>query len=118
MSAILADTVAGLALTVVLLAALIVAIRARAIRRRRRTDPLRSSAERLVADFLVDQAALPTEAGPDERAALLVTSLEALADLRGSERARLGPPGLAALLRVARSGPPQVAELAEAAAQS
>jgi HEAT repeat protein len=35
-----------------------------------------------------------------------------------SALARLGPPGLAALLRVARSGQPRVRELAEAAAQS
>jgi HEAT repeat protein len=88
-NAVLADTVIALALTVVMLAAVIFGVRSKTIRRRRRAGPLRSSAERLVADFLVGNAGMPTTAGPDERTALLHTTLEALADLRGSERARL-----------------------------
>ena len=89
MRAVLTDTVAGLALAVVLLTTLIIAVRARVVRRRHQDASLRPPAERLLAEFLVGSPPVPPPAGPGERAALLQIALEALADLRGSERARL-----------------------------
>jgi HEAT repeat protein len=86
---VLADTVAGLALAVVLLTTLIIVVRERAVRRRRREGGLRASAQRRLAEFLVGSPWVAPLAGPDERAALLRAALEALADLRGSERTRL-----------------------------
>lgn len=89
MTGVLADTVAGLALAVVLLAVLIVAVRGRTVGRGRREAGLRPPAERLLAEFLVGSPPRPAMTRPDERAVLLHAALEALADLRGSERTRL-----------------------------
>jgi HEAT repeat protein len=94
LTAVLADTVAGLALAVVLLIALITVVRERAVRRRRQEAKLRPPAERLLAEFLVGSPRVPPMAGQemagqDERAILLQAALEALSDLRGSERTRL-----------------------------
>ncbi len=89
MRAVLADTVAGLALAVVLLTAFIIVVRGRAVGRRRQEAGRRPPAERLLAEFLVGSPRVPPVTGPDERAALLHAALEALADLRGSERTRL-----------------------------
>ncbi len=89
MRAVLADTVAGLALAVVLLTALIIAARGRTVRRRRQEARLGPPAERLLAEFLVGSPRVPPMTGQDERTALRHAALEVLADLRGSERARL-----------------------------
>jgi HEAT repeat protein len=81
--------VAGLTLTVALLIALIITVRGRTVGGRREEARLRPPAERLLAEFLVGGTRVPPMAGPYERAALLRAALEALADLRGSERTRL-----------------------------
>jgi len=86
---VLADTVAGLALAVALLTTLITVVRGRVVRRRGHEAGLGPAAEQLLAQFLVGRPQVPPVAGPDERTALLRAALEALADLRGSERARL-----------------------------
>lgn len=89
MSSALATVVLSLAVMVVLLNATIVVIRAVLIRRQRRRLRLRPGAEALIADYLADEAAVPSAIPSQERAVLLDVATEAIADLRGAERARL-----------------------------
>jgi HEAT repeat protein len=84
-------TVADLVLAgmVAALAMAITAIRAVALHRRARERRLRPQAELALAGYLAGGPPLAAPASRDERAVLLAVALEALADLRGSERDRL-----------------------------
>jgi HEAT repeat protein len=89
MRAILADVVAGLALTVALLATVIIVLRAVVVRRRSRQVQFRLAAEHLLAEFLVGNPRPPLAAAQDARVVLLRAALDALLDLRGGEHAKL-----------------------------
>jgi HEAT repeat protein len=88
-TAALTDVVVGLAALVVLLNLLVIAIRIAITRRRRRERRLRPRAEVSLAVFLAGDPAAPQVTSVPERAIMLDVALEALADLRGAERARL-----------------------------
>ena len=89
MTAALLGVVISLAAAVVLLNGAIVATRAALIRRQRRLRRLRPGIETLLAEYLAGTGAVPSAATSRERAVLLDVALEAIADLRGEERARL-----------------------------
>ena len=89
MSTALRTVVLALAAMVVLLNVTIVVIRVVLVRRQRRQLRLRPGAEALIAEYLADVAAVPSAIAIQERAVLLDVATEAIADLRGAERARL-----------------------------
>jgi HEAT repeat protein len=89
MSSALRAIVLTLAVMVVLLNVTIVVIRVVLVRRQRRQLRLRPGVEALIADYLTDEAAVPSAIASQERAVLLDVATEAVADLRGAERARL-----------------------------
>lgn len=84
----LADAVAGLAALAGLLFTFIIGIRSVAIHRRKQRWRLCPPAELSLAEYLAGGPE-PTIAGRNERAILLDIALEAVVDLRGSERTRL-----------------------------
>lgn len=88
MTGVLEGTVATMGTMIILLLALIVVIRLVLTRRRRWMDELRPSAETSIALYLAGDAA-PDCGTARERAVLLDVSLDALSDVRGSERTRL-----------------------------
>jgi len=89
MTAALLYVVIGLATVVVLLNGAIIATRAALIQRQRRLRRVRPGTETLLAEYLAGTPAMPATATRRERAVLLDVALEAIADLRGEERARL-----------------------------
>jgi len=89
MIASLEAAVFGLAAVVGLLVPLIVVIRVVTGRRARRERRLRPRAELSLAQYLAGSGGPPSVTAGGERAVLLGVALEAMADLRGSERARL-----------------------------
>ena len=89
MIASLEAAVVGLAVAVGLLVPLIVVIRVVAGRRARRERRLRPGAEMSLAQYLAGSGGTPSVRAAGERAVLLQVALEAMADLRGSDRARL-----------------------------
>jgi HEAT repeat protein len=86
---VLAATTGALGAIVVLLLLLIVAMRLILTRRRRRMGTLRPSAEASIAGYLAGGAPVAAGGTRRERAVLLAVSLDALSDVRGSDRARL-----------------------------
>jgi HEAT repeat protein len=86
---VLAVTAATMGTMAILLLALIVVIRLILTRRQRWMDELRPSAETSVALYLAGDAPAPEGGTARERAVLLDVSLDALSDVRGSERTRL-----------------------------
>ncbi len=89
MRAVLQDAIDLLAAVVILLGAAIVVIRIALRRRYRRERSLRPQAELAVAEYLADPARAPSAGDAGQRAVLLAVALEALGDVRGSERAHL-----------------------------
>jgi HEAT repeat protein len=89
MTGLLISVTLALGVLVVALLVAIVAIRATAIRRKVREDRMRPATEEALADYLAGVAGLPAVSGPDERAVFAAMALDAVADLRGSERDRL-----------------------------
>ncbi len=89
MSTLAAAAAAGLAAAVVLLAAFLVTARALGARRRARARPLRDRWELDLALYLAADEEPRPPASLEERLVLREVALTALADLRGSERARL-----------------------------
>src|SRR5260370_34250486 len=89
MTAALLYVVIGLATVVVLLTGAIIATRAALIQRQKRLRRVRPGTETLLAEYLAGTPAMPATATRRERAVLLDVALEAMADLRGEERARL-----------------------------
>jgi bilin biosynthesis protein len=90
MRAALADVVAVLAVAAAALVATIIAMRAALIHRAQRDARLRPPAEQALAEFLSGiTSSIPEPSGKHERAVLLDVALEAVGDLRGSERASL-----------------------------
>lgn len=89
MTGVLAATAAAMGTTVILLLALAVVIRLILTRRQRWMDELRPSAEASIACYLAGDALAPEGGTGRERAVLLDVSLEAISDVRGSERTRL-----------------------------
>lgn len=89
MSALAAYAAAGLAAGVVLLAAFLVAARALGARRRARARPLRDRWELELARYLAADEEPRPPTTQQERRVLREVALTALADLRGSERARV-----------------------------
>jgi HEAT repeat protein len=89
MIGVLARVVAWLAAAVVLLVALNIGLRIVARRREGQERRLRPRAELSIAEYLAGSGAMPDPTGQGERGVLLRVALDALADLRGSERARL-----------------------------
>jgi HEAT repeat protein len=84
----LAGSVAALAVLACVLTTLIIGIRGAAIHRGAQRRRLRPPAESALAEYLAGGTA-PAVAGKAGRAVLLEIALEAIADLRGSERGRL-----------------------------
>ncbi len=89
MASLLVQVVIWLAVAIALIVAADVVTRLVVRRRERQDNRLRPKAELALADYLAGSAVLPEVTGTGERAVLLKVALEALADLRGSERARL-----------------------------
>ncbi len=89
MTVVLAVTAAAMGTAIILLLALIVVIRLILTRRRRWMDELRPSAETMIAFYLAGDAPARGGGTARERAVLLDVSLDALSDMRGSERTRL-----------------------------
>jgi len=88
-SALAASAAAGLGAAVVLLAGFLVAARALGARRRARARPLRDRWELELAQYLAANEEPRLPATLQERRVLREVALTALADLRGSERARV-----------------------------
>lgn len=78
-----------LAAIVVLLNVVIVVIRVVLVRRQRRKLRLRPGVESLIAEYLAEVTDVPAAVASQDRAVLLEVAIEAIADLRGAERARL-----------------------------
>jgi HEAT repeat protein len=89
MTSALGAVVLTLAVIVVLLNVVIVVIRVVLVRRQRRKLRLRPGVEALVAEYLADETDAPPAVTSQDRAVLLDVAIEAIADLRGAERARL-----------------------------
>ncbi len=89
MTGVLIIVVAVLMVLVMAMLQLLIVIRATATRRKRREQRLRPSAELSIAEYVSGGDTAPAPATRDERAVLLCVALDALADLRGSERTRL-----------------------------
>jgi HEAT repeat protein len=80
---------AVLAVMIVLIVLFILGMRLVVIHRMRRDSRFRPAAELAIAEHLAGIDAKPAAGGRDEREVLLTVAVQALADLRGSERARL-----------------------------
>ncbi len=86
---VLADAVAAAAGLLVLLIALLIGVRAAALRRISREQQFRPAAEEALGQYLAGAGDAPTLDRPGQRAVFLAIAQEALADLRGAERDRL-----------------------------
>jgi HEAT repeat protein len=86
---VLASVVAWLAVAIGLIVALNIANRIVVRRRELQERRLRPRAELSIAEYLAGSAAPPDIAGKGERAVMLKVAIEAIYDLRGTERARL-----------------------------
>ncbi len=89
MKAVLEAAVTLLTVLVAVLMAVIIAIRISIRRRYRLERRYRPGAELGIAEYLAGLPRVPEAGGRSERAVLLAVALEALGDLRGSERERL-----------------------------
>ena len=85
----LGDAVLALAALECVLLVVIVALRVHLRRNQRRVDQLRPCAELAIASYLAADASVGPETRPAQRAIWRDVALEAMTDLRGSERAAL-----------------------------
>lgn len=89
MTAAVAGVDVALCFMVFMLIQLIVVVRAAAIHRKLRYGRLRPAAEAAIAGVVAGGGGIPAPRNRGERAVLLDVAIEALADLRGSERTQL-----------------------------